>query len=395
MEEDFRLARGLARTRDPVDVEVVASQLLARWSHDQLGGQSDASRLIGRAMVGFLESKATDDALALLSGLSSVDRGGSSIDAFLAILHLKEDGRAAPTWADSLRKARLESAWVAADVFGDQDFMVGRFSYEGAGPHDIAVLVDHSILGIVRDIAIVPARVNLRAKWERAPDIEVKDISDREYSDRLHDALQLYDMTLDPPATDTVTSLRPLVESRLDRLPRPRPIKRRLVSEAARGRLLRAFRSSELGASLSRSDQGLARIAIDYASDYHDDPLRWSPIVVELFLVDWLPRKTTLLEEDIDRLPDVLRTWLRFVGEQRGFAERLVGEMLAAVDMFEPGYRAGMRDSERFGPAKSVALQMLADSVDLSDPEAVQAWIDAFNARPEDERVKATGGRRD
>jgi hypothetical protein len=202
-------------------------------------------------------------------------------------------------------------------------------------------------------------------------------------------------MTLDPPVTDAVTTLRPLVESRLDRLPRPRPIRRRPVSEAARGRILRAFRGSELAASLSRSDQGLARLAIDYASDYHDDPMRWSPIVVELFLVDWLPRKTTLLEEDVDRLPDVLRTWLRFVGEQRGFPERLVRELVTAVDTFEADYRAGMRDSERFGPAKSLALQMQADDVDLRDPEAVQAWMDAFNARPYEERVRATGGRRD
>jgi hypothetical protein len=35
---------------------------------------------------------------------------------------------------------------------------------------------------------------------------------------------------------------------------------------------------------------------------------------------------------------------------------------------------------------------MQADGVDFSDPAAVQAWIEAFNARPFEERESLTGG---
>jgi hypothetical protein len=89
----------------------------------------------------------------------------------------------------------------------------------------------------------------------------------------------------------------------------------------------------------------------------------------------------------------VLRAWLRFVGEQRGYDAALMDELLAAVDGLEPGFGEAMADASRFGPAKSVARLMVADGVDLSAPDAVQAWIDAFNARRLDERERRISGR--
>jgi hypothetical protein len=66
--------------------------------------------------------------------------------------------------------------------------------------------------------------------------------------------------------------------------------------------------------------------------------------------------------------------------------------MLDAVDEYADAFRKTMTDVSRFGPAKSVAAQMQADGVDLSDPGEVQAWIEAFNARRLEEREALTGG---
>jgi hypothetical protein len=129
---------------------------------------------------------------------------------------------------------------------------------------------------------------------------------------------------------------------------------------------------------------------IDYGADQFDDALHWSPIVVELVLTDWFPRKFTLDDEDIERLPIVLRAWLEFTGTERGLSSSAIVEMLAAVDEFEPLYREAMHDPAGAGPAKSIATLMLAEGVDLTDAEAVQGWIDAFNERPEDERIRLT-----
>ena len=103
--------------------------------------------------------------------------------------------------------------------------------------------------------------------------------------------------------------------------------------------------------------------------------------MVELCLTDWLPRKFTLDDADIERLPVVLRAWLRFTATERGLAGPSLAEMLAAVDEFEPMYREAMHDPAQAGPAKSIAALMMADGVDLTDAEAVQDWIDAFNER--------------
>lgn len=384
---------GLAASDSPLDAQVAASILIAGWSQLELDGQPDPAALLTLAMIGYLEHEATPDAVALLYGIMSIERRWI-LECVRAVGRLRDAGVVEPPWAATTRRPRLDAAWFATDVFADHDFLVGRYSFEGRAAHDIAVMVDHNILDIAKEIAIVPAAAEIRATWERAPDIVVHDLTDREYTDRLADALENLDRTWEPPVDPSVRLLRPLIESRLDVLPRPRPLKRRQVSQAARKRLYAAFIGSTHAQPLAAEARGLARVALDYAADYYDDALRWSPIVVELFLTDFLPRRITLDPDDVETLPDALRAWLRFVGEQRGFDGRLVGELLGAVAEFEGAYRDAISDPSQFGPAKSVAAQMLADGVDLTDDAAVQRWIDDFNARPFDEREAATGGPR-
>ena len=393
LEPAVRQARGLAKTRQPLEAELAASRLIGRWSRLEIVGQSEPGEFLGQALIGYLETVGTDDALALAWGLGLVGRGASIVDAWQVSERMEAAGHQPPAWAGPRSQARLESAWMASDVFGDQDMLVGRFSYKGEGPHDMALLIDHNLMGMVKDIAVHPASHRLRGRWERMRDIVVRDIADREFSDRLDDALRLLDMTWLPPVNEGAFLLRPLVEVRRMFLPRPKPLKHRTISRAARDRLYREFRTSEVAETLGRTT-GLARWALDYAADYHGDPLRWSPIVVELFLADWLPGKVNLEAGEVEALPGVLRAWLRFVGQKRDFDMRLVSEMLAAVDAYEADFRDAMADSSRFGFAKSLGMQMQEDGVDFTDDAAVQAWIDGFNALPQEERIERTGGPR-
>jgi hypothetical protein len=43
--------------------------------------------------------------------------------------------------------------------------------------------------------------------------------------------------------------------------------------------------------------------------------------------------------------------------------------------------------------AQAIVQAMIADGVDMLDQEAVQAWIDGFNARPFEERDALLGDR--
>ena len=77
-----------------------------------------------------------------------------------------------------------------------------------------------------------------------------------------------------------------------------------------------------------------------FGADYGPgDPLRWSPVSVEIVLVDWFPRKVVDDVERLARLPDVLRAFIRYCHAERGIREALTTETLEAVDRWEPEYR--------------------------------------------------------
>ena len=83
--------------------------------------------------------------MALLLGFSAVDTERAILESRRAIRRLTEAGVTPPSWLMLVGRARLEHAWLSTDPFGDQDFVVGRFSYLGEHAHDAAVLVDHDI----------------------------------------------------------------------------------------------------------------------------------------------------------------------------------------------------------------------------------------------------------
>ena len=63
-------------------------------------------------------------------------------------------------------------------------------------------------------------------------------------------------------------------------------------------------------------------LAIDFCVDYVDGrPLRWSPVVVELFMADWVPSKVLADAGVFEVLPSVLDAWVRFAGRKAGIRD--------------------------------------------------------------------------
>jgi hypothetical protein len=50
-----------------------------------------------------------------------------------------------------------------------------------------------------------------------------------------------------------------------------------------------------------------------------------------------------------------------------------------------------MADRSRRGPAASIAAAMVADGIDLTDADAIGAWIEEFNASPIERRDAILG----
>jgi hypothetical protein len=209
---------------------------------------------------------------------------------------------------------------------------------------------------------------------------------------RVVDAIGSGDLYLDNDWTEEFKHTRALLLARMRSLPMaPRPEPAEPLAEEARAALTEEFLASRFAPSADETASIVAH-CLDARCDYGDgDPLRWSPIVVELFMLDFLPRKAFLDAAEIRSLPEVLRAWVRFALTKRGLEERWIAETEEAVTRFTPEFRRLATDHRSFGPAKAITNAMLADGVDLSDQAAVEEWIDAFNARPFEERDEFLG----
>ena len=85
---------------------------------------------------------------------------------------------------------------------------------------------------------------------------------------------------------------RALVRARLRDLPPARPVEETDLTDEEAEALMAAFEASRSGAPLG-DDVELAFHLLQHALDSRGDPLRWSPIVVEWCLLDWMPRRPT------------------------------------------------------------------------------------------------------
>jgi hypothetical protein len=382
-------ASELVELESPFVAECWLSSFVSIWEEADLVGD-DPERVIGLSVVDAAAAEGSSCALALLSGLGVL--GGDRVRRRARREVRRLDGRRdeAPPWLDALGRARLREAWKTQEPFGDGDMVTLVLEHEGYPPHAIGVLIDHNLGSIGKDVLVADDAGMLRTLWEHeVPGVTAVDIDAQEAADTLAYGLEIEQMYLDSPATEELRRFRPLLRTYLRTLPTPRPIRRPSLDERDREYLAEEFAAS---AEARRVDPAviddLAWRIIDFGCDYSDgDPVRWSPVVVELFMVDWLPRKA-LLEAPIKKVPDALRAWVRFAGRRRGLTESLIEETVTAVGRWEREFAKAMKDSTRFGPAKAIVGAMFAEGIDPSDQSAVDTWVRDFNARPEEERRK-------
>ncbi len=129
------------------------------------------------------------------------------------------------------------------------------------------------------------------------------------------------------------------------------------VSIDEREALVQAFRASDDGAPFA-TDQGaldIVSFAIDFCADYVDGrPLRWSPVVVELFMADWLPRKVLAEREVFERVPEVLPAWIRHAGRLRDIPADAIEATVAAVDKWTETMLGALDEEESFLTGQAV-----------------------------------------
>ena len=291
-----------------------------------------------------------------------------------------------PEWLPALDRAQLDpDVWFMTHVLGDgDDYLLGVTLPSGESLSAL-VYVDHNMGTVVKDAFVVP---------EPLEDLAIKMgtlIDDADQSLTRTDpvtARAVIEAAIDtgthlyPQLTsDSWPMCRPLVEWMLRMLPAGGDAPdRREWSEEEKSAVAEAFFASPHGAPLDHEDErDLLESVLWFGTSYvTGDPLRWSPVTVEMLLADWFPRKVIAEPAYLVKLPDLLRGYIRYCHDRNEIRGDLTAETLAAVDRWEPEYRQLIRSDRRQAMAGlAEGLSEFEELEGLSDSE----WTLEYLAR--------------
>lgn len=313
-----------------------------------------------------------------------------------------------PAWSEQLGRVRPTGAYAYGDVYGDQTSYLVTFAYddpETGGPeHAVVALVDHNI-GIVKDVFVGgPAERVLTQVRELCGHDDLtwfREEDPRRLRGEVARHLAVTDGLGQLPAEGSLATDRTLVGARLALLPPPAlaPVDDvpPVMTADERARLVREFLAAPEAARAGLDTGGEPELAalhfglslvLDHAATMPDgDPLRWSPAVAGLFLLDWVHRRALLDLDDAAMLPRVVRAWAAFAGRRRGLPEPAVAQTTAAIDDLVPEFVRLYTTGERRSPATAAVAQLMADGVDPDDERALAAWLEANRQRLGDDPV--------
>ena len=305
-----------------------------------------------------IDREETSALLAALAGLS-----GDDVLRHRVRREISDRSHVLPRWLLGLDAAEpVESTFEMHHVLGDGENLVVGVRLPGGAELCAAVYVDHNLGTVVKDALVSPGPLAELADMMRAtvddPDTVLTDLPPADARARIGEAIELSRITFPPIETDTWPACRPLVEWMIGLLPaggtgyvRPE------WPDEAKQAVADRFFASPFAAGLDDADsRSLLESLLWFGTDYGPgDPLRWSPVAVEILLADWIPRKIVADVPHLDRAPDLLRAFVRFCHAECGIRAELTAETLAAVDELEADYRTSIRTPRPQGPMALLA----------------------------------------
>jgi hypothetical protein len=372
-----------------LDAELWASALLGTWWPPDPFAEQSADLTIGAPLVEEIARIADGGAVAALRAIGELTETELGPIALRHAEALEALGVSEPAWARAIEEAEiLGTAILCEDVFDDGVTVLIEARHADGDPHAIGIYIDHNLGGMAQHILIADSIAAVEASVARNPDdeaaIRIERIAAAEASTRVHDAMELTDMTLDPPVSEDYAPLRAVAMLRADELPGPPlDIGTPEIPDGERERLLDEFLASTEGTMFaSDSDEAfIASLAIDYCCDYVDGrPLRWSPVVVELFMTDWLPRKVLADHATFEAVPRALDAWVRYAGRRRGIPDWAIQATATAItdrtdEMLD---RLGRPDDR--GPSIEFLTAAKDAGIDPTDRDAIATFIAGWNA---------------
>ena len=127
----------------------------------------------------------------------------------------------------------------------------------------------------------------------------------------------------------------------------------------------------------------VASSMLQYKRDYADGRLcHWTRADLAEYLLDHFPRKISVEEQTLPAVPHCACAFLEFLDARASLSGQPLEQLEQACHALRGEFLQRARDRSRWGPAKSLVMQMLAEGIDPSAPGAMDAWMADFNARP-------------
>lgn len=374
-----------------LDAELWASGILGSWWPGPKGFVAEGGELeLGGPLVEAITRIGGEGALAALLALGEVSETELGLLALKRAERLAAAGVPRPGWGPAIREADiLRAAVMREDVFDDGATIFLEARHGDAEPHAIGVYVDNNLGVMAKDILLADSIDAVESVLRDHPrddgDVRLEPIALPDAAARIRAAMELTDMTLAAPVGEEYAALRSLALLRIDELPYVEvDVGRPDVNADARERLLEEFLAAPeaTGTKIGSEQADVVSMAIDFCADHVDGrPLRWSPVVVELFMADWLPRKVVADEAFFRAVPAGLDAWIRYAGRLGGLPASAIGRNIEAVAEWTGAMLGAALDGERRGPAAAFIAAAQEAGVDLTDESAVATFVAGWNAR--------------
>ncbi len=261
-----------------------------------------------------------------------------------------------PDWALMLEAVQITRAMEMVHVLGDGDNVMVGTTIAGFD-FTFNVYIDHNSGTVVKDAFPVPQSIDeVCALYQREihdDDTQWNEIPLADAKVRITEAIERGAQTIPPFESESWPACRPFVEWITRELPdggtgydHPEWSERQLTEIEDR------FFASEFATPFDAEDgRDMVGSLLWYSSGYGPcDPLRWSPTSVEIFLLDWLPRKIIADAERLATAPSVLRAFVRYCHAERHITPALTDTTIASVDAYEPQYLELIRSPRPQGP---------------------------------------------
>ncbi|MGW5556585.1 hypothetical protein ACWER9_05070 [Micromonospora sp. NPDC003944] len=391
-------ARDVTKLESALDAEMLGSALLGSV---YAIAETDRDAAVREFVTGFLAATAR----RRVAAATTIRQVFATLVPTAEGTERVRPGSQAPTWTTQLGRVHLTGSWAYGDVYGDQTSYLATFAYDdelGGSEHALVALVDHNI-GITKDIFVGgPAERILDQVRQMCADDELTWFRTEDPA-RLRGEvarhLAITDDMGELPGEGSLATDRALVGARLAMLPTAAeptgPTEVEPLSAAERTDLVRRFLAAPEAVRFGLDSVDGPELAslhfclsllLDHSASFPDaDPMRWSPAVSGLFLLDWVHRRAVLDMDDAAMLPRVLRAWARYSSRQRGLSEAATARTDEAIEEMVPEFARLYSTGERRSPATAAVAQLMADGVDPDDPAALDAWIEANRHRLADD----------